>query len=270
MLPTTEQVKIDIKLNVEKVRKMRPHIAIPCYGGMCTEKTMLSLIKWANLARELNIDWTIETMINESLISRARNVLTAKFLCDQTTATHLLFIDADIGFEPWHILALMDRDVDVIGGLYPLKSLPLRWCVNAIEGVGEKDGMQEVSKTGTGFMLIKRGVFDRAKNHPSVKSFNNDTGLDLKYDAFLKTYFDTAVRENRYYSEDWTFCENWRDMGGSIFVDKRVLLEHVGTMAFSAQGNATIQEVYGAQYVATLKQLGYNIVDKDGNIVQTT
>jgi hypothetical protein len=48
----------------------------------------------------------------------------------------------------------------------------------------------------------------------------------------MKTYFDTAVRENRYYSEDWTFCENWRDLGGQVWVDKRILLRHVGTHTF--------------------------------------
>jgi hypothetical protein len=48
----------------------------------------------------------------------------------------------------------------------------------------------------------------------------------------MKTYFDTAVREGRYYSEDWTFCENWRDLGGSVFVDKRILLKHTGTYVF--------------------------------------
>jgi hypothetical protein len=51
----------------------------------------------------------------------------------------------------------------------------------------------------------------------------------------MKTYFDTAVRENRYYSEDWTFCENWRDIGGQVFVDKRVLLKHTGTYVFDYQ-----------------------------------
>jgi hypothetical protein len=43
------------------------------------------------------------------------------------------------------------------------------------------------------------------------------------------------VRENRYYSEDWTFCENWRDIGGKVWVDKRVLLKHTGTYVFDFQ-----------------------------------
>jgi hypothetical protein len=57
----------------------------------------------------------------------------------------------------------------------------------------------------------------------------------------MKTYFDTAVRENRYYSEDWTFCENWRDLGGEVWVDKRVLLRHTGTYVFDY---ATHEQLY--------------------------
>ncbi len=73
-------------------------------------------------------------------------------------------------------------------------------------------------------MLIKRDVFDKLNAHPAVKSFTNDIGLDPALNIYMKTYFDTAVRENRYYSEDWTFCENWRDIGGQVWVDKRVFL----------------------------------------------
>ena len=68
-----------------------------------------------------------------------------------------------------------------------------------------------------------------------MKPFINDIGLDPVLNPYMKTYFDTAVRENRYYSEDWTFCENWRDIGGQVFVDKRVLLRHTGTYVFDYQ-----------------------------------
>jgi hypothetical protein len=76
-----------------------------------------------------------------------------------------------------------------------------------------------------------------------VKPFNNDIGLPKELDKHLKTYYDTAVRENRYYSEDWTFCENWRDLGGKIWVDKRVLLRHTGTYTFDFQAQ---QPLYNA------------------------
>jgi len=222
-----------IQVNIDLLKKTRVHIAMPCYGGQLTESTFMSFIKWANTARQLGIDWTVETMTNESLISRARNTLTAKFL-NTPESTHLMFIDADIGWEPWHLLVMLNHDKDVVGGLYPMKTLPVKWCVNGIPGAREDDpsGLVEVTKTGTGFLLIKREVFEKLNAHPAVKPFINDIGLDPVLNQYMKTYFDTAVRENRYYSEDWTFCENWRDIGGQVFVDKRVLLRHTGTYVF--------------------------------------
>jgi hypothetical protein len=234
--PTTQQQlggQQQIQVNVDYLKTTRVHICMPCYGGMLTESTFMSFIKWSNTARQLGIDWTMETLTNESLISRARNTMVAKFLANPDS-THLMFIDADIGWEPWHLLVLLNRDVDVIGGLYPMKSLPIKWCVNGFDGAEEgADGLQEVSKTGTGFFLVKRHVFDKINAHPATKPFINDIGLPVELNPHMKTYFDTAVRENRYYSEDWTFCENWRDLGGRIWVDKRVLLRHTGTYTFA-------------------------------------
>ena len=229
--PTQVQIQVDL----DYLRTTRVHICMPCYGGMMTEQTFMSFIKWGNTCRQLGIDWTVETMTNESLISRARNTLTAKFL-NTPESTHLMFIDSDIGWEPWHLLVMINARKDVIGGLYPMKSLPVKWCVNGIpgkeNGSPEEPNIVEVSKTGTGFLLIKRDVFEKLNQHPATRPFNNDIGLPEELNPYMKTYFDTAVRENRYYSEDWTFCENWRDLGGQVWVDKRVLLRHVGTYVF--------------------------------------
>jgi hypothetical protein len=239
-----------IQVNIDYLRTTRVHICMPCYGGMLTESTFMSYIKWANTCRQLGIDWTMETMTNESLISRARNTLTAKFLHNKES-THLMFIDADIGWEPWHLLVMLNRDVDVIGGLYPMKSLPVKWCVNGFEGAEEgPDGLQEVSKTGTGFMLIKRHVFEKLDAHPATRPFINDIGLPAELNPYMKTYFDTAVRENRYYSEDWTFCENWRDLGGKVWVDKRVLLKHTGTYVFDYAAQEQLYKDLHAMAVA--------------------
>jgi hypothetical protein len=226
--------QMNIQVNLDYLKTTRVHMCMPCYGGQLTESTFMSYIKWANTARQLGLDWTVETMTNESLISRARNTLTAKFLHTKES-THLMFIDADIGWEPWHLLVMLDAQKDVIGGLYPMKSLPIKWCVNGIPGQPEApdQNLIEVSKTGTGFMLIKRDVFEKLDAHPATKPFKNDIGLDPALDPYMKTYFDTAVREGRYYSEDWTFCENWRDIGGQVWVDKRVLLRHTGTYTFA-------------------------------------
>ena len=234
--PALQPGQQQIQVNVDYLKTTRVHLCMPCYGGMLTESTFMSYIKWSNTCRQLGIDWTMETMTNESLISRARNTLTAKFLHNKES-THLMFVDADIGWEPWHLLVMLNAQKDVIGGLYPMKSLPVKWCVNGFEGaeVSEDGTLQEVSKTGTGFMLIKRDVFEKLNAHPATKPFANDIGLPPELNPYMKTYFDTAVRENRYYSEDWTFCENFRDLGGKIWVDKRVLLKHTGTYVFDFQ-----------------------------------
>lgn len=245
-----------VQVNVDFLRTTKVHIAMPCYGGMLTESTFMSFIKWANTARQLGIDWTLETMVNESLISRARNTLTAKFL-DMPDSTHLFFVDADIGWEPWHLLVLLNRNVDVIGGLYPMKTMPIKWVVNGFEGAEEgPDGLQEVSKAGTGFLLMKKSCFEKLNNHPAVKPYKNDIGLDPKYDKYLKTYFDTAVRQNRYYSEDWTFCENWRDIGGRVWVDKRVLLRHSGSYVFCMEAQEHLFNSIGPMYVEKEKTEG--------------
>ena len=221
-----------IQVNIDYLKTTRVHICMPCYGGMLTESTFMSFIKWSNTCKQLGLNWTVETLTNESLISRGRNTLTAKFLANPES-THLMFIDSDIGWEPWHLLVMLNRDVDVIGGLYPMKSMPIKWCVNGFDGAETgPDHLQEVSKTGTGFMLIKRHVFEKLDQHPAVRPFLNDIGLPAELNPYMKTYFDTAVREGRYYSEDWTFCENWRDIGGKVWVDKRVLLRHSGTYVF--------------------------------------
>jgi hypothetical protein len=264
-----------VQVNVDFLRTTRVHIAMPCYGGMLTESTFMSFIKWANTARQLGIDWTLETMVNESLISRARNTLTAKFL-DMPDATHLFFVDADIGWEPWHLLVLLNRDVDVIGGLYPMKTMPIKWVVNGFEGAEEgPDGLQEVSKAGTGFLLMKKHVFEKMNSHPAVKQYKNDIGLDPKYDQYLKTYFDTAVRQNRYYSEDWTFCENWRDLGGRIWVDKRVLLRHSGSYVFCMENQQHLMNTIGPMYAQEQAAKAAAAVtpptpDSEGNITLAT
>ena len=227
----SEQTGNQVTVDVDYLRTTKIHICMPCYGGQLTESAFMSYIRFANTCRQLDIDWTMETLTNESLICRARNTLVSRFLSNPDS-THLMFIDADIGWEPWHLLALLDHRKDVIGGLYPMKTLPIKWVVNGFEGAEIDGNLQEVSKTGTGFMLIKRDVFEKLNHHKSVIPFKNDIGLDPALDQHLKTYFTTEVRDNRYYSEDWTFCENFRDIGGKIWIDKRVLLSHTGTFVY--------------------------------------
>jgi hypothetical protein len=72
-----------IQVNIDFLKTTRVHICMPCYGGQLTESCFMSYIKWANTCRQLGLDWTMETMTNESLISRARNTLTANVGVDK-------------------------------------------------------------------------------------------------------------------------------------------------------------------------------------------
>lgn len=243
----TDDIASKIKIDVETVLKAKVHFAVPCYGGMLSESTFLSFIKFSNLARKIGLEWSLETLVNESLISRGRNTLVSKFLTLKDS-THLMFVDSDIGWDDWNVLLLLSHQVDVVGGLYPLKGLPLKWVVNSFKGAEQKEHLQEVSRAGTGFLLIKRDVFDKLNDHPRVIPYQNDVGLDKNLDPHMRTYFDTMVKDGRYFSEDWTFCENWREMGGKIWVDKRVILKHIGNFSYSLDNNDNLYNVYGEMY----------------------
>ena len=232
-----------INIDIEYIKTLVPHFCIPCYSGNISEQTFMSMMKFVNEANKLGLTWQLDTLVNESLISRGRNTLSAKFLINEAT-THLFFIDADIGFDPWHVLAVLNMKKDIAAGLYPMKSMPLTWVINSVTGdKGDPDDpILEVTKAGTGFMCIKKEVFHKLKKHPKVLKYNNDIQLPKDLDPEMYTFFDTDVRDNRYYSEDWTFCENWRDLGGQVYIDKRVLLKHLGYFNFSHEAETRIRK----------------------------
>ena len=234
---------MQVQIDIDYLKTIVPHFCIPCYGGNISEQTFMSMMKYSAEAQKYGLNWQLDTLTNESLISRGRNTLSAKFLTN-TKTTHLFFIDADIGFEPWHILAVLNMKKDIAAGLYPMKQMPLKWVINTVPGVKDdpNDTIQEVTKAGTGFMCIKRDVFTKLKEHPKVHKFTNDIGLPTELDPEMYTFFDTDVRDNRYYSEDWTFCENWRDIGGQVFIDKRVLLKHLGYFNFSHEAETAVRK----------------------------
>ncbi len=97
-------------------------IATPCFGGLVSQNYMLSVIRLMNHAKSAAFDVSLSMLGYDALISRARSTLVAAFL-DNPAATHLLFVDADIGFEPQQVDRLLRSDKDFTGALYPLKSI---------------------------------------------------------------------------------------------------------------------------------------------------
>ena len=105
----------------QKSVKPRLFIATPMYGGMCTGTYAINLCATAPALNQNGIDMNYSMMLNESLITRARNRFAHDFL--QTDATHMMFIDADISWQPYDIVEMLRADVDVICGIYPKKEI---------------------------------------------------------------------------------------------------------------------------------------------------
>ena len=193
---------------------------------------------------------SLDTLVNESLIPRGRNALVARAM-HNTRATHLMFLDADIGFDPEYILMLLQENVDVIGGGYPKKSLPIDYVINPINDGESDDAKAEVERIGTGFLLMKREVFYRmAEGMPELK-YTDDCGLDPSINEHLYAFFECGLfGEKVFMSEDWLFCNRWRALGGRIFISKRFALTHVGTYAFSEASQAALLKHLSAQLSA--------------------
>lgn len=212
--------------------KCHLHIGIPCYGGMVSEPTMTSFLRFVLLAQQVGLNWSLDTMVNESLIPRGRNNLMAKMMTNQS-ATHFMFIDADIRFQPESILQMMAYDKEVIGGLYPKKSLPINYVINLKPQVTVQGDIYTVDTMGTGFLLFKRQVYEKLiKAHPETK-YVDDIGLGKQYEPMMYAIFDTEIdHRGHYLSEDWTFCRRWQALGGEIWAHSKTLLNHIGHYEF--------------------------------------
>ena len=217
------------------IRKPHIYFALPAYGGLIYESCFMSMLRFSLLARNQGIEWTVDTMVNESLIPRGRNNLVAKFL-HNTTATHLMFIDADIRWHPEYVFKMLNANKDVICGLYPMKSIPPRFVINALPGGAKEGDLEEVATAGTGFMLIKRECLEAmVAAYPETK-YNDNIGVGKQYEPFMYALFDCLIDPDKnYLSEDWTFCYRWRKLNNKVWVDKSVILDHQGTYTYKGE-----------------------------------
>lgn len=224
------------KIALEKLQKVHIHFATPCYGGTITEQCFNSYMRFSLLAMKNGINFSLDTMVNESLIPRGRNNLVAKFLANEK-ATHLMWVDADIRWDPASVLRMVLYEGGVVCGLYPMKGIPIRYVLNALPGGRRVGPLLEVSTSGTGFMLIKREVIENLiKAMPETK-YKDSLNLGAQFEPYMYALFDTMIDENGYYlSEDWTFCKRVREkLKVPIWVDTEIKLDHAGTYNF--QGN---------------------------------
>jgi hypothetical protein len=235
-------------------------VATPMYGGLCNGSYALGLLNMPGVFANAGISMMYTYMMNESLITRARNSLAHDFM--NTDATHLMFIDADIGFNPQDIIPMVHADKDIICGMYPKKEInwiqveaavkagvptdKLRdhtgiFVVNAVnyesEIAANISDIVEIANGGTGFMLIKREVF--AGLADKVPEYINDMFAvtdDHTEKKVIKEYFATSIDTtsgNRLLSEDYHFCKIAREAGYKIWAAPWAQLSHTGSYVFS-------------------------------------
>ena len=242
-------------------------IATPMYGGMCTGSYTSSMMRTAPVLSYHGIGMYYVHLVNESLVTRARNTCADEFL--KTDATHLLFIDADIGFNPEDIPKMLERDVDIICGLYPKKEINWPRVASAVQrGVPPQDlinhagsvvvnmvedkptfvdngQLLEIQNGGTGFMLIKRKVFEKlAKKVPQyVNDMYRSTDI-VNAPQYIKEFFTTSIDKEtgRLFSEDYHFCKLARKHGFRIWADPMIDLTHMGTFMFAGATEKVVEE----------------------------
>jgi hypothetical protein len=227
-------------------------IGMPMYGGQCFSNCFISCIALTNLLRNAGIGFRIMHLTNESMITRARNQIAKQLM--KSDCTHLLFIDADMGFDAEGVMRMIDADVDVLAAVYPKKSYDISKGVQAIRDGYPVEGFMEYCTTmtfyphkdidldstdwskpvevrfaGTGLMLIKREVFETMQPH--VPSFVDDEDKD----AMTHGYFlnDVDPDSGKMMGEDHYFCQKWREAGGKVHAAAWVVVNHMGTHVFN-------------------------------------
>jgi hypothetical protein len=258
---------IEIQVDGATFRQNKLFVATPMYGYNANGVYVKSLLNLQAKAHELGIGIEFSFVGNESLITRARNYLTELFL--QSDCTHLLFIDSDIGFAAEDVITLLALDKDIIGGPYPRKSINWKnvhtaarknptmnpkelenfvgeYVFNTLDGTTSFKVLEplDVLEIGTGHMLIKRHVFEQMKAaYPTLRYRHDYVNVPkLENTPYLHAFFDTIIDTadsptgggtERYLSEDYTFCQLWRKLGGKIYLCPWMKLQHVGTYIFA-------------------------------------
>jgi len=240
-------------------------VATPCFGGQVSSIYASSIFRLQSALQSMsNVDLKVHLRDGDALITRARANLVTLFL-DDPAATHLLFIDADIGFTPEQVFRLIESGADMVAGVYPIKRVNWTKARRAIEAdrsdvpaaaldyvleIDDPDrvvvvnGFARVRFAGTGFLMIRRHVIERMCRHPDYASLqffrehSHDAlaGSPNRF-ALFECMIDPAT--GTYLSEDFAFCKRWTEMGGEIWADLDSRLDHVGPSIF--QGNVASQ-----------------------------
>ena len=228
-------------------------LSTPCYGGLCLEAYVSSIIGLQMEMIKEGIQLYLDTTENESLVHRARNVAVGRFM-QKSDADYFMFVDADVHFDPKAVTRLIKSGHDVAVACYPKKLIDWKAATKAVENGDERNmamlsaslvvnfgakqlkvenGFISILDGPTGFMLIKREVFEKmTEQYPELNCKNDHQNRDFDdYCALFDCMIDPTSK--RYLSEDYAFCRRWQQMGGKIHADIQTTLGHVGNLPFT-------------------------------------
>jgi hypothetical protein len=274
------------EVTTEQLRKYSLFVGVPMYGGNCTGMFCQSTNLLSTLCAKYGIELKFHYLFNESLITRARTYIVDEFL--RSEFTHLMFIDADIGFNPNDVISLLAIQVtdsekyNIVAGPYPKKAIDWSQISDAVKlGLAEDDNSKlkfygnkyafnmvsgttlniseptAVLEAGTGFMLIPRNVFEKFDAaYPELRYLPDHVGMN-NFDGSreITLYFDCEIEAEtrRYLSEDYFFCRKVSRLGVNIHICPWMELKHVGTYIF--HGSITAQaNIVAARNNSNLKK----------------
>lgn len=212
-----------------------PHlfIATPTYTGKLDAAYIFSLLYSMPRLQAAGIAMDHYVMSHNCHVDDSRNGILRDFLL--TECTDLVFIDADVSWEPEALVRLALHDRDIVAGVYPKRSVvDDNFPVHVGPGTtlqADADGLVEVIGAPTGFMKIKRHVIEKFFEANKHRRF---TGMSAgPSDAPYTLVFERTYTDGHRWSGDYNFCREWRKMGGKIYVDPEMNLSHLGEVEFS-------------------------------------
>jgi hypothetical protein len=166
----------------------------------------------------------------DSLLPHARNALLADFLT--TECTDLVWIDADISWEPGMFSRLLSHDVDLVAGAYRHKrepeSYPVNWLPKPELWADPETGLLEVADVPMGFTRMSRAMAQKMSDAYSMLAYRHHSAPDLD----CRCLFDLELINGGYFGEDYVFCQKWRGLGGKVWIDPDLTLTHHGMAGY--------------------------------------
>ncbi len=207
-------------------------IGTPAYNGQLHVDYLHSILDIA----KAGIPYSVVTIGNESLITRARNTLIATFH-SMPVFTHLLFLDADVYLDAEGLSNMLMHEKDVIGAPVYLKGRDSdgSQTLNTDAKPQHLPVLQSVDRVGTAALLLSRAAVNALVQHAieerrvyeSHKMLQRPDIPDAHYDIFR-----VGISNDEYLSEDFWICQELRELGFEIFVDTSVYTRHNGMVAF--------------------------------------